>query len=149
VGYHYTSSGTEQKGATVDKEYGQNIRRGIGRLFSGDAHEEEVIRIAELAGDEGVIEGSEFTDCVIKGPAVLVLQGKSSLANNDFEGEIDAILWEIPSKRHHVIGAVLVKDSTFEGCTFMNVGVAGSPTFIRRLRKNLEAGRTERTEAVS
>jgi len=127
----------------------QKGRRGIGSFLSDDAHDGEVIRIAELAGDEGIIEGLEFTDCVIKGPAVLVLQGRSSLSKNDFEGEIDAILWEIPQRRRNVIGAILVKDSTFEGCTFMKVGVAGSPSFIRKMRKNLEAGRTERTETVS
>jgi len=115
----------------------------LGRFFGGDAHEDEVIRTAELAGDEGIIEGATFTGCVIKGPAVLVLQGTSKLVGNEFEGEIDAILWEILPTRTEVVGAILVKDCVFEGCNFTNVGVAGPPDFIGRMRQNLEAGRTE------
>lgn len=124
------------------------LKRGR-RLLGADVHDEDVVRITDLVDDDGVLEGHEFTGSVIKGPAVLILQGESKLVNNEFEGEIDALLWEISPSRREVIGAILVKDSTFEGCTFMNVGVAGSRSFIRRLRKNLEAGRTERTETVS
>jgi hypothetical protein len=106
---------------------------GDGREFRG-----EVVRLAELAGDEGVIEGVHFEDCHVKGPVVLVVQGDFSLVKNEIEGDPDAFLWEIPPDRERVIGAVLIKDSTFEGCVFSNVGLAGPPEIIERIRVGVE-----------
>ncbi len=37
--------------------------------------ENEVVRIAELAGDDGVIDGHTFERCEIRGPAVLESSG--------------------------------------------------------------------------
>ena len=106
---------------------------GNGRDYLG-----EDIRLAELAGDEGVIEGVRFKDCYVKGPAVLVVQGDFNLVDNKIEGDPDAFLWVIPERRTRVIGAILVKDTTFEGCTFTNVGLAGPPEIIERIRVGVE-----------
>jgi len=46
-------------------------------------------------------------------------------------------LWEIPPERTEVIGAILLRNCTFEGCTFINVGFAGPPEFIEQVRQNL------------
>lgn len=105
----------------------------------GREHREgEVIRLADEAGDAGVIEGFNFINCEVKGPAVLVIQGDFSLVSNEIEGDPDAFLWEIPEHRTRVIGAILVKDSTFEGCTFRSVGLAGPPDVIERIRVSVE-----------
>lgn len=87
--------------------------------------EGEVVRIALLAGDEGVIRDTTFERCDIKGPAVLVLLGKTALEHNRLDGSPDALLWEIPPDRSQVIGAIAIHDCTFTGCHFMNVGFAG------------------------
>jgi hypothetical protein len=106
---------------------------------SGSEHREgKAINLAELAGDNGVIEGFHFEDCHVKGPAVLVMQGDFSLVSNEIEGDPDAYLWEIPEHRTHVIGAILVKDTTFERCYFTKVGLAGRSDFIERLRHDVE-----------
>jgi uncharacterized protein YjbI with pentapeptide repeats len=101
-----------------------------------NVYREEVIRISDLAGDRGVLEGFVFEKCELRGPAVVILQG-SNLANNNLMGDPDAFLWEIPPTRPAVIGAVLAKNCTFEECTFVNVGLAGPPEFIRQVRQNL------------
>ena len=101
-----------------------------------NVYRDAVIRIAELAGEQGVLEGFVFEGCDLKGPAVVVPQG-SNFANTNLVGDPDALLWEIPPDRPEVIGAILVRNCTFEGCTFINVGLAGSPEFIEQIRESL------------
>jgi hypothetical protein len=93
-----------------------------------------VIRISELAGERGLLEGFVFEGCDLKGPAVLVPQG-STFVEANLVGDPDALLWEIPPDRPEVIGAILALNCTFEGCTFMNVGFAGPPSSCSRLGK--------------
>jgi hypothetical protein len=97
----------------------------------------QVVRLAELAGDDGVIEGYHFEDCHIKGPVVLVVQGDFSIVENEIEGDPDAFLWEIAPDRERVIGAILVKDSKFERCVVSGVGLAGPPEIIERIRESV------------
>lgn len=101
-----------------------------------NVYRDAVIRVAELAGEQGVLEGFVFEGCDLKGPAVLVPQG-SNFANSNLVGDPDALLWEIPPDRPGVIGAILVRNCTFEGCTFLNVGFAGPPEFVRQVRQSL------------
>ena len=102
-----------------------------------------VIRLCELAGDEGIISDVAFEDCDIRGPAVLVLQATRPdsvrLQSNSFEGNMDAILWEIdPQTRPEVIGAILCVDCTFDSCTFSKVGLAGPPEFTSQFKGETE-----------
>lgn len=103
-----------------------------------DQHE-KVVNLVELAGDDGVLEGYRFENCRVKGPVVLVVNGEFNLVGNTIEGDPEAFLWEISPDRSHVLGAILVKDSTFEGCTFINVGLAGYPEFIEQIRQGVES----------
>jgi hypothetical protein len=112
---------------------------GRGREY----REGKVIRLVDEAGDAGVIEGFHFKNCRVKGPAVLLMQDKSGLIDNEFDGDPESILWEIPPDRERVVGAILVKNSTFEDCAFVNVGLAGPSEFVLRMRHDLEAGRTK------
>ncbi len=105
---------------------GDNVYRGV------------VVRVAELAGDGGVLDGFVFEDCHLKGPAVMIVQG-SNLANSSLIGDANALLWEIPPDRPEVIGAILARNCTFEDCTFVNVGLAGPKDFIEQVRQSLGA----------
>jgi hypothetical protein len=99
------------------------------RYLNGNGEEERhdgVVRLSERAGDTGIIEGEHFVNRRILGPAVILL-----------EGDPDAFLWEVSPDRERVIGAILVKDTTFEQCTFTNVGIAGRPDDIERIREKL------------
>jgi len=104
-----------------------------------ESREGKVIRLVDEAGDSGVIEGIHFKDCHVKGPAVMVVQGEFDLLRNTIEGDPDAFLWEILPDRERVTGAILVKDTTFEECTFTNVGLAGYSDFIEQVRQGVEA----------
>lgn len=108
-----------------------------GSVQPGDnVYRDSVIRVADLAGDRGVLDGFVFERCELKGPAVMIPQG-SNLANNNLMGNADALLWEIPPDRPEVIGAILARNCTFEDCTFVNVGLAGPPEFVRQVRQSL------------
>lgn len=117
-------------------------RKGADMQFrNGNSkdHHGEHIYLAELAGDDGVLEGFHFTDCQIKGPAVLIVQGEFNFVENEIEGDPDAFLWELSSDQERVIGAISVKDTTFEQCTFTNVGLAGYSEFIEQIRQGVAA----------
>ena len=101
-----------------------------------NVYRDAVIRISELAGERGVLDGFVFESCDLKGPAVLVPHG-STFAEANLIGDPDALLWEIPPDRPEVIGAILVLNCTFERCTFMNVGFAGPPEFVQQIRQSL------------
>ena len=97
-------------------------------------YEDRVIRITELAGEDGVLDNLVFIGCQINGPAVVVVQG-STLDTNTFDGDLDAILWEVPVTRQRVVGAVLARNCSFTRCRFSNVGFAGPPEFIQTFRQ--------------
>ena len=101
------------------------------------AYRGRVVRLTELAGDDGILEGFTFDDCTIRGPAVVVPQGTTTFAHSNLGGDLDAILWEIPPERPRVTGAILAVDCTFEGCTFVNVGFAGPPELMTMFRSDV------------
>lgn len=101
-----------------------------------NVYRDAVIRIVELAGEQGVLDGFVFEGCDLKGPAVVVPQG-SNFASSSLVGDPDALLWEIPPDRPEVIGAILVRNCTFERCTFINVGFAGPSEFVQQIRQGL------------
>jgi hypothetical protein len=102
-----------------------------------NVYRDAVVRIAELAGEHGVLDGFVFEGCDLKGPAVLVPQGSTFANTNLGAGDPDTLLWEIPPDRPRVIGAILARNCTFEGCTFVNVGFAGPPEFVQQMRQSL------------
>src|SRR5438309_804866 len=87
---------------------------------------DKVVRLTQLAVEPGVIEGYTFLGCQINGPAVVLTQG-CRISHSHLDGDIDAILWEVPASRPTIIGALLVKDCVFDGCRFSNVGFTGPP----------------------
>jgi hypothetical protein len=99
-----------------------------------EPHEGEVIRIALLAGDDGVIRNSTFERCDIKGPAVIIPQGECAFEHNRLDGDEEGIFWEIGPDRQTALGAIAVVNCRFTGCHFMNVGIAGPPELIAQFK---------------
>jgi hypothetical protein len=97
-----------------------------------DVFQREVVRLALVAGDEGVIREMEFIDCQIKGPAVVLLSG-CRLSHNNIRGDQSALRWDVDPARSRVIGAVLIENCVFTGCTFENVGFTGSVELLDQL----------------
>jgi hypothetical protein len=112
------------------------------RFLNGTSKEyhDTDVDFAELVRKYGdVLEGFRFERCHLKGPVVLLVEGGFTLRSNEIEGDPDAFLWPISKDREAVIGAVAIKDSTFENCVFSKVGLAGYPDFLEQLRQSIEA----------
>lgn len=100
---------------------------------------DELVRIAELTVLTPMIQGYEFTNCRIVGPAVLALLNNVTIAHCGWDApSLEAIFWEVPPGRGEVVGAVGVMDCTFSNCTFESIGVAGPS----ELRDQLSSGFT-------
>lgn len=112
----------------------------MGFLYgNGKVKRGEDVYLADIARENGILDGFRFENCHVMGPAVIVVQGEFDLVNNTIEGDPDAFLWEIPEEREWVTGAIVVKDTSFEGCTFTNVGFAGFTDFIEQVKHGVEA----------
>lgn len=100
----------------------------------------EVVRVADLTVNTNTLEGVEFSNCQIVGPAILVPMGACSFVSCTWPGSVSAIFWEIPAERTHVIGAVAAMDCIFSGCRFVEVGLAGDASFRQLMEENVNGG---------
>jgi hypothetical protein len=99
----------------------------------------QVVRIgAELTVNTPNLEDLTFQNCRIIGPAVLVPQS-SDFLHCAWDGELDALFWEVPPTRTFIIGGVGVTRCTFSSCTFTMIGLAGTS----ELRAQMEADLSE------
>lgn len=99
--------------------------------------ENEIVRLAELTVNTLTIEGLDFSNCRIIGPAILAFLEGVTIAHCGWDAPgLEAIFWEVPHERGPVVGVVGVVNCTFSNCKFENVGVAGPP----ELRAVLESG---------
>jgi hypothetical protein len=80
------------------------------------------------------LDGFVFEGCDIIGPAVLAILNNVTITYNQFDGDLGAIIWEVPISRERVIGAIGVQNCTFNRCRFIRIGLAGPPEFISKLR---------------
>ena len=102
------------------------------RVFRND-----LVRLADLTVNTVELNGYEFANCRIVGPAVLLPLGSTSIASCEWDApDMNAIFWEITPERSAVVGAIAVVDCIFSACTFQGVGLAGP----KELRAILEAG---------
>ncbi|MEX0659194.1 MAG: hypothetical protein WD080_08675 [Egibacteraceae bacterium] len=84
----------------------------------------EVVEISRWAINDPLIEGVEFVNCTIVGPAVIVLVEGVSIINCGWDApDWDALVWTIPDARELIVGAVGLKNCTFSSCQFRNIGL--------------------------
>jgi hypothetical protein len=84
------------------------------------------IRIATRARDtDWMLEGEEFEDSDLIGPAVLFNMGGVTYEHCTLEGAVEHGFWVAPE--HPIIGVMGVRDCTFRRCTFRGIGFVGSP----------------------
>ena len=110
-------------------------------------HRDETIRIVDLVTAPPMIEFTTFENCHIVGPAVLLFLGGMEASNCTWIGTADSVLWEIPPDRDWIVGAIGLRDTRFEGCTFEGVGIAGYRQFIEQIRAVLPSTNDEQGDA--
>jgi hypothetical protein len=94
----------------------------------------DLYRANVQAGGGGVIEGRTFTDCVIEGPAVMVVLGGTLFDGVNFGatgGDLRNMLFR--PLGNMAIGAIPVRDCVFRNCQFQTVGITGNDDLLQML----------------
>lgn len=94
------------------------------------------LRVAQLVAWEAppIISGVEFIGCTLHGPAVLAILERNEISYSNFQGAMDALLWEVPAGKT-VIGAIGLRDCRFVRCVFVGLGWAGTPETMAAMRR--------------
>lgn len=92
----------------------------------------EIVKIADHALHEDIIQSLTFEDCEIVGPAILAPLRDVEFANPRFSNSMEAVLWEVVPPRE-VVGLIGLVDIKFISCSFRRVGIAVQPEAYRAL----------------
>lgn len=104
-------------------------------------HVSEVVRIADLATVNPVIDGHSFENCLIVGPAVLLAMDGTSIEGCDLGGDPIALFWLVdPDLRSKILGAIGIQNCSFRGCRFENIGLAGPEELRTMLWQDVTRG---------
>lgn len=94
----------------------------------------DLYRASVQAGDGVMIEGRAFKNCVIEGPALmLVLEGVYFDSTNFGQtgGDMRNMLFQ--PMGNVGIGAIPVRNCTFTNCQFQTLGITGSESLLQML----------------
>lgn len=106
----------------------QEPSRRVGRItISG-----ELISLTEFVSKSDPIEGIDFVDCQIVGPAVLTPFG-CSFIDSAWQGAAGSFAVEVISGTPVLAGSIIVSDCTFTRSVFRRVSVAGSKDIVEQL----------------
>lgn len=91
----------------------------------------EIVRIAQLADDStSMIEGQQFENVEIRGPAILVPLDNIVFSNCSFDGTFDTVFRALPEGTV-LQGVIGLRGVAFRGCQFRNVGIWGPDALIQ------------------
>ena len=94
-------------------------------MHPGDRHYRNMaLRVADLAVTDQIVRSVTFENCILIGPAVIALLGNASVSGCRLEGDLDAVIWEVPAARHTLIGAIGFQDCALVGCELKLLGFA-------------------------
>jgi hypothetical protein len=98
----------------------------------------ESVRLSDIAAPKNaVIPNTDFLNCDLIGPAVVVMTG-CTMSNCDLgTNAAEPLLYEVADGRDLFIGVVVLDSCTIDRCRFINVGFAGPPSFTAQIRDTL------------
>lgn len=99
----------------------------------------EIVRLVDRVGVNSIIEGQEFHDALIVGPAVIALLDRVTMINCGFDGDEDSLFIEVAPDRG-VLGVVGIVNTRFERCRFQNIGIVGPPEAVALMKEELFKG---------
>lgn len=91
-------------------------------------HRNELVRITDLATTSDIIEDHEFEGCHLMGPAIVAPLDGVTLAGNQFSGDLDSVLLEMPDGAHQV-GIIGLRRVSIHSCRIDRIGFAGGEQF--------------------
>jgi hypothetical protein len=90
----------------------------------------------ELDAPALLVEDEEFENCTFVGPGVLMFIGDVQFFGNDLDADA---LWVVDTDRGYQ-GAIAVRNCSFTGCRFVNVGLATDEAFIQQIFETQAGG---------
>lgn len=119
----------------MSEAFGREI--AARETFQNEAIWLPLLAVHTMNSGEPVIKGKTFTNCVIKGPALIaVLQGTT------FEGcemgqssDSDSLLFAPKGPR--MVGVIGLQDCKFVHCRFMQIAYTGSDAFLEDMSRML------------
>ncbi|MBX9576555.1 MAG: hypothetical protein K2X07_13060 [Caulobacteraceae bacterium] len=109
------------------------IRGGRFSLF-------DLYRSHILAGGGGVIENRVFENCVIEGPALVLVLDGTHFDGVDFGpcgGDMGGMLFRSLNGTM-AIGSIPMRACTFRNCQFHNLGFTGNETLLKTLHEQVQ-----------
>ncbi|HST92577.1 MAG TPA: hypothetical protein VLJ13_10320 [Brevundimonas sp.] len=98
-------------------------------------------RASVQAGGGVMIEGRSFTNCVIEGPALMLVLDGVHFDSTNFGptgGDMRNMLFRPMGDVG--IGAIPVRNCTFTGCQFQTLGITGNDEFLNMLVEQVGVG---------
>jgi energy-coupling factor transporter transmembrane protein EcfT len=98
-----------------------------------------IIHLMDLLapGAKPIITNRTIEDCEIRGPAMVVLLGRVTIANDIFDGDIDSLFVEIADERW-IFGAIGLQDCVFRRCRFTAIGIIGTKEQIKEAKQGFK-----------
>ncbi|WP_051651075.1 hypothetical protein [Brevundimonas bacteroides] len=104
------------------------------RVFENEDMPLYELFMATLRQGRSVIEGVTFRGCRIEGPAVmLVLDGTNFEATNFGNSKGDIANMVLRPVANMAIGAIPVRNCTFDGCEFHGLGFTGNAAILEQI----------------
>lgn len=101
----------------------------------------DLYRASVQAGGGVMIEDRTFTDCVIDGPALMLVLDGVHFESTNFgptSGNLRNMLFKPMGNMG--IGAIPVRNCTFTNCRFQTLGITGNEDLLKMLIENVPVG---------
>jgi hypothetical protein len=112
--------------------------------LSASFFQKRLIRVSELIGASMVLRNKTFEDCTIQGPVVFLIGFQKTgepprlgvtFDHNDIaDGTSKTFYIALAPEQMGGVGMVVLDGCTFRRCRLLNVGVAGPPDLIEKVR---------------
>jgi len=111
------------------------------------AADRKVLRLADEADENGLIEGKTYDGVVILGPALLVPQEEVTFDANRFVVQPEGLFVVFPEGTP-IQGGIGLRRVTFRRCELHNVSIAGTSQVIDQIRSQFEFPAVAAAEAL-
>lgn len=96
-----------------------------------DTVQNQAVRLVDMTVARPFIIGIRFQNCLILGPAVVVMLNGGGFQDCVFDAPPEQLLWDFPTETTK-IGAIGLTNCSFKGCRFEGIGFAGPPDFAEQ-----------------
>ncbi len=101
---------------------------------------DQLIRVSDITVNTSLLDGHEFSNCRIVGPAVFALLDNVTITGCRWDtSDLNALFWLVHEDRPMVVGAVGVRNCVFSGCGFEQVGLAGPAELFQILKSGFNS----------